>query len=99
MDHPGLKLITVSNFIKTSIGLQKVKTIDHTRKFDVGGFNRLSSGPYFSFFSYFSQLFWFAPTFPYFFLKMPYYPYFFILKSDLRVKSRNFSSLASLARI
>ena len=30
---------------------------------------RLSSGPYFS---YFSLLFWFAPAFPYFFLKMPF---------------------------
>ena len=37
---------------------------------------KLSSGPYFSYFSYFSLLFWSAPTFPYFSMKMPCYPYF-----------------------
>ena len=40
---------------------------------------RPSSGPYFSHYSYFSQLFC-APTFPCFFLKMPYYPYFLVQK-------------------
>ena len=44
---------------------------------------RLSSGPYFS---YFSLLFRFAPTFSYFFMKTPYYPYFFAPKCYLRVK-------------
>ena len=51
---------------------------------------RLSSGPYFSYFSYFSLLFWSAPTFPYFLMKMPYYPYFFILKRYLSVKIQKF---------
>ena len=50
----------------------------------------LSSGPYFSYFSYFSLLFWSAPTFPYFFMKMPCYPYFFTLKCHSRVKIQNF---------
>ena len=56
---------------------------------------RLSSGPYFS---YFSLLFLSAPTFPYFFMKVPYYPYFFTLKCHLHQKIQNFLFLARLAR-
>ena len=48
--------------------------------------NRLSSGPYFSYYSYFSLLFCCAPTFPYFFVKMPYYPYFFVKNKNIYVK-------------
>ena len=54
---------------------------------DNGSCHRLSSGPYFP---YFSLRFCFAPTFPYFFLKMPYYPYFFTLICHLRVKIPEF---------
>ena len=47
-----------------------------------GWFKKGSSGfqPYFSYYSYFSQLFFCVPTFPYFFLKMHYYPYFLVQK-------------------
>ena len=52
--------------------------------------NRLSSGPYFSYYSYFSLLFCCAPTFPYFFVQMPYYPYFFVkIKIYMQKKGEN----------
>ena len=38
----------------------------------------LSSGPYFSYYSYFSLLFFVLLLFPLFFLKMLYYPYFLV---------------------
>ena len=47
---------------------------------------RLPSGPYFSYYSYFSLLFSGAPTIPYFFLKMPYYPYFFCKKTEYKTE-------------
>ena len=53
------------------------------KRYVVAVWHRLSSGPYFS---YFSLPFWFATTFPYFFMKMPYYPYFFTLKCHSHVK-------------
>ena len=57
---------------------------------------RLSSGPYFS---YFSLLFLFAPTIHYFFMKIPYYPNFFTLKCHLHIKIQIFSSLARIFKL
>ena len=64
------------------------KPLEQINQFEVQ--SRLSSGPYFSFFSYFSLLFLFAPTFPYFFMKMRYYPFFFTQKCHLRIKIQKF---------
>ena len=53
-------------------------------KWDLMHMQRASSGfqagPDFSYYSYFSLLFFCVPTFPIFFLKMPYYPYFLVQK-------------------
>ena len=55
------------------------------RVLSLDGGRRLSSGPYFSYYSYFSLLFCCAPSFLYFFLKMPYYPNFFVKNENIYV--------------